>query len=208
MVNRSTEHPQHVEFWFDPLCPWAWITSRWITEVAQTLSFDVTWHPFSLKVLNGDDDSNPYSEGLRLGHRMGQVSLAAAAQHGAGIIAQLYTEYGTRLHNEGRQDGDAVIVESLEALDLDPGLLATAEDESRGFDEQLHESTNRGIEIVGPGVGIPIIAIDGRAFFGPVLSPAPRGADAVKLWNAVVAASQIPNFFELKRGREVGPDFS
>lgn len=208
MVNKTTEQPQSTEYWFDPICPWAWITSRWMREVEQTLSLDINWRPFSLQVLNGDDESGPYFEGLHLGHRMGRVALAARAQHGDEIIEKLYTEYGTRMHNEGRTDGEAVIVDALAALDLDPNLLATADDESNGFDAELRSSTAEGIKVVGPGVGVPIISIDGRAYFGPVVSPAPKGEDALKLWDAVVAAAQVPNFFELKRGREVGPDFS
>lgn len=195
-----------VQFWFDPICPWTWITSRWVSEVADLRGLDVQWNPFSLAVLNEGSDAGDHAEGQRQGHRMGQVLTAVGAAHGGQAVADLYTALGDRLHPAGRSDADAIIAESLAEVGLPVELAAAAD--SGEFEADLAASTRRGIDLVGPGVGIPIIAIDGIAFFGPVVSPAPRGADALTLWDGVRAAASIPGFFELKRGREVGPKFN
>lgn len=195
-----------VEFWFDPICPWTWITSRWMTEVAEMRGMQVQWHPFSLAVLNEGNDPGEHAEAQWQGHRFGLVLTAVAASHGVSAVGALYTALGERLHPAGRTDYDVLLTEALAQAGL-PAELAQigASDE---LEDKLRARTHRGIEMVGPGVGIPIIAIDGVAFFGPVISPAPRGEDAVKLWDAVQAAASIPGFYELKRGREVGPQFA
>ena len=203
MTERATPV---VQFWFDPICPWTWITSRWVSEVAELRGFEVEWNPFSLAVLNEGSDAGDHAEGQRQGHRMGQVLTAARASHGGRAVADLYTALGTRLHPAERTDVDAVIAESLAEAGLPAELFSAAD--SGEHEAELVASTRRGIELVGPGVGIPIIAIDGVAFFGPVISPAPHGEEALTLWDGVRAAASIPGFFELKRGREVGPQFN
>lgn len=194
-----------VEFWFDPICPWTWITSRWVVEVSAARGFEVQWHPFSLAILNEGNDPGDHAEAQRQGHRFGLVLTAVRAAHGVPATGALYTALGERLHPEVRQDYDAVLAEALEQAQL-PVALAALEPTAE-LEAELRASTRRGIERVGPGVGIPIISIDGTAFFGPVISPAPRGAEALQLWDGVLAAASIPGFFELKRGREVGPVF-
>lgn len=201
-----TERPAPtVEFWFDPICPWTWITSRWVVEVSAARGFDVQWQPFSLAILNEGNDPGDHAIAQQQGHRFGLVLTAVRAAYGAPAAGALYAALGERLHPAQRQDYDAVLVEALAQAQL-PAELAALEPTAE-LEAELRASTRRGIERVGPGVGIPIISIDGTAFFGPVISPAPRGEEALQLWDGVRAAASIPGFFELKRGREVGPQF-
>lgn len=200
----------HVEFWFDPICPWCWMTSRWATEVAAARGFEIEWNPISLKVINeGHDENSEYLESHgerhRQGHRMGRVVEAARIAQGEGVVGALYTEFGTRIHPGGRDDFDAIIAESLAAAGLPAELAAAADDEAG--DAQLRENTRHALEIAGPDVGVPIISIDGVAFFGPVVTPAPTGETALRLWDGIHAAASVPGFYELKRGRTVGPQF-
>ena len=194
-----------VEFWFDPICPWCWMTSRWAAEVAEVRGFEIAWHPISLAVLNEGNEAGSHAEGHRQGKRMGRVVEAARVAHGEGVVGALYTELGNRLHPGGRDDYDAVIAESLEALGLPADLAAAADDERS--DAQVRANTDHAMEIAGPDVGVPIISVDGVAFFGPVVTPAPTGETALRLWDGIVAAASVPGFYELKRGRTVGPQF-
>lgn len=203
--NASPTSEPTVEFWFDPVCPWTWITSRWAAEVAERRGFAVQWRPFSLQVLNAGAEPSDHDEAMRQGFRLGRVAIAVQELGGSAAVGNLYAAVGTRLHPEGRDDIDAILAESLAAAGLPPELAAAADDEA--YDDALVASTRRGIDLVGPGVGIPIVAFDGLAFFGPVMSPAPTGEAAERLWDAVAAATAIPGFFELKRGRDVGPQF-
>lgn len=200
-----TEQVPSVEFWFDPSCPWCWMTSRWASEVSEVRGFPITWHPISLAILNEGHDHGPHSEHHRQGHRMGRVIAAAARAHGADVVAQLYTEFGTRVHPGGRSDIDAIIAEALAAAELPATLLTSADDDS--FDEELRSNTDHAMKIAGPNVGVPIISIDGVAFFGPVVTPAPTGETALRLWDGIYAAASVPGFYELKRGRTAGPQF-
>lgn len=200
-----SETKPEVEFWFDPICPWTWITSRWAAEVAQAREFEIVWRPFSLKVLNEGRESASHAEGHNQGHRMGRVIVAARQLYGDEVVGKLYAGLGRRIHNDGRSDYDAIITEALGEAELS-GQTDLAADET-AFDAELAQSTRAGIDRVGPGVGIPLISIDGTSFFGPVVSPAPQGDEALKLWDGIYAAASVPGFFELKRGREVGPIF-
>lgn len=202
----SAEHPTSVEFWFDPICPWTYITSRWAAEVSEQRDFEVQWQPFSLQVLNEATADSSKHAAHAVGHGLGRVMTAVAAAHDAAAVGALYAEIGLRLHPQGRTDTDAVIIESLAAAGLDAAYATAYGDDM--YDDTLRANTQRGLALVGPGVGVPIIAVDGNAFFGPVISPAPSGADALKLWDAFAAAATVPGFFEMKRGREVGPQFS
>lgn len=203
--SADSENVQpEVEFWFDSSCPWCWMTSRWVSEVAEVRGFAVTWRPISLAVINeGRDDR--HAELHQQGHRLGRVIEAARLSAGPEIVGPLYTEFGTRRHPGGRDDFDAIIAESLAALGLDPALAAAADSEES--DAQLRANTTHALKIAGPDVGVPIISIDGVAFFGPVVTPAPTGEQALKLWDGIHAAASVPGFYELKRGRTVGPQF-
>mgnify|MGYP001943244114 CR=1 FL=1 len=195
------------DFWFDPACPWAWMTSRWMDEVASVRDITVNWHIMSLVVLNEDKDI-PEDYRKSLSTAMAPVRLINAARevHGERYVKPLYDAIGTRYHPQGRRDDQRqVLIESLEEVGLPADFIAYADSDE--YDQSLRASHNRGLELVGQDVGTPIVAFNDVAFFGPVISPAPKGEEAGKLWDAVVAAASFDGFFELKRTRTRGPIF-
>ena len=201
------QEPTIVDFWFDPLCPWAWITSRWVLEAQKVRPIEPRWHVMSLAVLNEDKEDLPekYREGLAKAWGPVRVCVAAEAKYGPEVLGPLYTAIGTRFHNEQLpRERD-----TIEAALADVGLSAELADamDSTEYDEALRASHSEGIERVGYEVGTPIITVQGASIFGPVVSPIPRGEDAGKLWDGVRLIAQTDGFFELKRSRYRDPIF-
>ena len=206
-MTETRVPPIAVDFWFDPSCPWAWMTSRWLDQVATLRDIEVSWHVMSLAVLN--ENATELSEGYRVflsrALRYTHLVAAVAEMHGQTAVKPLYDALGTRIHPGAREDVDAIIAESLAEVGLPASLAASADSDE--YDPQMRASHFDGIERVGHDVGTPVIAIGDYAFFGPVVSPAPKGEQAAALWDGVVALAGYDGFFELKRSRTRGPIF-
>lgn len=195
------------DFWFDPLCPFAWITSRWIGEVESVRDIETEWHVMSLSVLNEGRDLEPaYRDSMDNGWGMVRVIIAAQQEHGQDVVKPLYDAMGTLIHERGEQDRSLVITKALAECGLPVALAEAAATDAH--DAQLRASHNEGISLVGQDVGTPVVAFNGTAFFGPVLTRIPRGEDAGKLWDATTAIAAFPHFFELKRSRTEQPEFN
>jgi predicted DsbA family dithiol-disulfide isomerase len=195
------------DFWFDPLCPFAWITSRWTLEVGHVRDVDGRWHVMSLAHLNKDKDiSAEYRELLRPAWGPVRVLIAAQQRHGEGVLRPMYDAFGERIHLQKRPIDRELIAEVVAEVGLEADLVDAMDDAS--YDAAVAESHHEGMDAVGDDVGTPTIHINGSAFFGPVLSRIPRGEDAGRLWDGAVAVAAFPYFFELKRTRTGELDFS
>lgn len=196
-----------VDFWFDPICPFAWITSRWILEVERVRDIEVKWHIMSLSVLNEGRDLD---EGYRKLMDRAWLPARAATQvwerHGDEKLGEFYTAIGTRIHNEGEKDFEAAVAGALADLSLDAAILDAAKTDE--LDAKLRASHEEGISKVGDEAGTPVVAFNGTAFFGPVMTRIPRGEQAGKIFDAAVTLGGYEYFYELKRSRTTDPEFS
>ncbi len=194
------------DFWFDPICPWAWIASRWMIEVQKVRDVQVRWHVMSLAYLNeGRDLPEEYRRRMDRAWGPARVVTAAVAEHGPEVALPLYTALGTRFHHDGSPQDRTTVAAAL----VEAGLPAELADEmgSSTWDAQLKASHHEGMDQVGFEVGTPVIAVEGVAFFGPVVSPVPRGEAAGRLWDGVRLVAGTDGFFELKRSRTRNPIF-
>ncbi len=211
-----------VEFFFDPVCPWAWVTSRWVVEVAQQRNYEVEWRFICLRIVNEDkafeqDPTSPYGRVHGAGRMMLRAAAATKVAAGNDAVGRLYTELGTRLHNQGRsaseiREGDfSVIDEAIEAANLGADIAAAVDDEK--WDDVLREETALALSRTGNDVGTPILTfspgtIEEASFFGPVLNRIPRGDEATEIWDTVERLARTPGLFELKRTNRGRPDFT
>ena len=203
-MNDST--PTTADFWFDPICPWAWLTSRWMLEVEKVRPVDTHFHVMSLAVLNeGRDLPDDYREMMDWAWGPVRVLIAAAQAHGDAVLPELYTALGTRFHLEKAERTRETVEDALVAVGL-PRELADAMD-STDYDDALRASHHAGLDQVGMEVGTPVIAVEGTAFFGPVVTPSPKGEAAGRLWDGVRLVAATDGFFELKRSRDRDPVF-
>jgi 2-hydroxychromene-2-carboxylate isomerase len=195
------------DFWFDPLCPWAWVTSRWMLEVEQVRDVEVRWHVMSLIVLNEarEDITDDYRAKIAKALGPVRVCIAAEQAHGNEVLGPLYTALGTRRHNKGEEFDRAMLEAALDDAGLPTSLAAAADDDS--YDDAVRASHEEGMKPVGKDVGTPVIHVEGRHFFGPVVTPAPKGDAAGTLWDAVLVVTGTPGFYELKRTRDTRPTF-
>lgn len=205
MTDAASFQPLDVDLWFDPHCPWAWMTSRWLTEVAEVRGLNLHLHLMPLVIINeGKDVPADYRAKIDQQWQVVRVFQAAKDRLTAEQFADLYTTVGTKFHPEGRMDARLdVVAEALSELGLPADLIEVAEDSS--LDDAFRATTAAAQALVGDDVGVPVIRYGDNAFFGPVVTPAPTGDDALRLWDGFALVVSVPGLYELKRTRSSGP---
>ena len=197
----------HIDLWVDPACPWAWMTSRWLLNAKEVRDINVTFHTMSLAVLNEKNEvPEHYKELMAQAWKPVRLMIAAEQAHGNEVLEPLYSAIGRRYHNEGNKDLSVILPEALAEAGLPADLINATTDIT--LDEPLRKSHHQGMDPVGMDVGTPVLPVNGEAIFGPVITPAPKGEEAGRLLDGVLAVMSIPGFYELKRTRTKGPDFS
>ena len=205
-TGAEAVNPQVADLWFDPICPWAWITSQWLLEVEKVRPVQARFHVMSLSVINEDRDlPDDYREMMDKAWGPVRVCIAAARAHGEEVLADLYTALGTRLHNQDLPRERTTIEDALREAKLPVELADAIDDEA--YDKELRESTSAAMDKVGLEVGTPVICVNDVAIFGPVVSPVPKGEAAGRLWDGVWLVADTDGFFELKRTRTRDPMF-
>jgi len=195
-----------VDFWFDPMCPWAWMTSRWMLEVEKVRDVHTVFHVMSLSVLNeGRDLSDDYRAHMDEGWGGVRAAIGVRETYGDERVRDFYTALGTRYHLGEEPKSVETLKAALRDCDMDESIADRAQTDE--WDDLLRASHHEGMDPVGDEVGTPVIHVNGMALFGPVISPAPKGEEAGDLFDGVVKVTAYPGFFELKRTRTVGPIF-
>ena len=196
-----------VDLWVDPICPWAWITSRWLLETTTVRDISVRFHTMSLAVLNdGRDLPEEYRELMTQAWGPARIMTALEQRYGHEHLEPFYSAFGQRYHIKGEKtDLLATAGAALSDVGLDPTFIDVAVTDE--FDDALRVSHYAGMDPVGFDVGTPVVHVGDVAFFGPVVTPAPRGEAAGRLYDGVVAVASTPGFYELKRTRSEGPSF-
>ncbi|HWW54443.1 MAG TPA: hypothetical protein VNY84_11775 [Acidimicrobiales bacterium] len=203
-----------VEVFVDPSCPWAWITSRWIKEVAPQRDLDVMWRSYCLEIRDDYGVAPTVPEGFReraiaahaISHRMLRIFEAARSRNGEGAVDALYSEWGRRFFVKDPPSGESLLADCLAACDLDADLLGAADDEK--WDAPIVEAMEVAYAFGGPKTQTPTIVVASNpphGFKGPVMAPAPTGEAALRMWDAIEVLSQEPGFFEITRPRSNSP---
>ncbi|GAA4888366.1 DsbA family protein [Tessaracoccus lubricantis] len=196
----------NVDFWFDPTCPWAWMTSRWMLEVEKVRDVKTTFHVMSLAVLNDGRELSPgYRAHIDKAWVPARAALLVEQRHGSDKLLEFYNEIGTRFHPNGEEVSPETVKAALAAVGADADILDIAL--TGDIDDDLRRSHHEGMDPVGDEVGTPVLRVNGMSLFGPVISPAPKGEEAGELFDGFVKVTSYPGFFELKRTRTVGPIF-
>lgn len=196
-----------VRFWLDPICPWCWVTSLWIREVAAERDLDIQWEPISLLIKNEPAEDSQYYAPVKWSYGLLRVLESVRTDGGNAAVSELYLEYGRRIHQDGEHGWD--VAEALAAIGIDVKHAVAFDDES--WDAEVLRRHHEGLALVGADVGTPIISIidgDGKevGIFGPVITKVPSPEVSLKVWDAITFLAQVPEFFELKRTRTSGPD--
>ena len=205
-MTPPADAPTGVTFYVDPGCPWTWLSAGWLVDVAARRDLTVRWRTFSLALLHEGEpvpprfDTPEHRAGKAVAGQALRVVQAAADAGDDAAAGRFYREFGQRFHGSGVTPDVAMVAAAAEAAGAMP-LLETAADP--GLDGAIAASLETALDLAGPDIGSPVLHVDGseRGFFGPIVSPAPTGEEALRLWDAIVVLTSSPSFFELKRGR-------